>query len=235
MSPPEDETASPPDEQPPEEPSEQPPASVPSELPPEEPPVVSPPLLPLPPSTDTDLDGLTDVEESLYGTDVSQVDSDSDGYSDYQELMNGFNPNGSGRLVELGLGQAYVSQTAPSFTLVYPSSWYLERGSEADSDSFRLVASAEEFISFSVEPNTNGLSLSAWYRSIAPSVDPAALSAQSIGSHAGIYSPDRQTFYFIEESRPADVFVVSYNSGEATELNFRSTFEAIISSIAAAK
>jgi hypothetical protein len=47
---------------------------------------------------DTDGDGLTDVEEALYGTDSSKADSDGDGFSDKTEIDGGYNPNGPGLL-----------------------------------------------------------------------------------------------------------------------------------------
>ena len=73
---------------------------------------------------DTDGDGLSDEEEVKYGTDYLKIDTDGDGLSDYEEIMiwktdpliadtdgdsyndgvevkNGFNPLGSGKLLEL--------------------------------------------------------------------------------------------------------------------------------------
>ncbi len=47
---------------------------------------------------DTDGDGLNDIDEGLYGTDINIIDTDGDGYSDGDEVKNGYNPNGSGKL-----------------------------------------------------------------------------------------------------------------------------------------
>jgi len=75
-------------------------------------------------NTDTDGDGLTDVEEELLGlnsnnedtdedglfdrdevkvylTDPNDPDTDGDGYSDGDEVKTGYNPAGSGRLYEI--------------------------------------------------------------------------------------------------------------------------------------
>jgi hypothetical protein len=50
-------------------------------------------------SADSDHDGLTDDEEiNKYHTDPKNFDTDGDGYQDGDEVKNGFNPNGSGRL-----------------------------------------------------------------------------------------------------------------------------------------
>ena len=50
-------------------------------------------------STDTDGDGLRDVDEiNKWGTDPTKMDTDGDGFADTVELMNGYNPNGEGTL-----------------------------------------------------------------------------------------------------------------------------------------
>lgn len=49
---------------------------------------------------DTDSDGLSDYEEvKIYGTDPIDSDTDSDGYMDGEELKAGYNPLGSGKLL----------------------------------------------------------------------------------------------------------------------------------------
>jgi len=51
---------------------------------------------------DTDEDGVFDVEENLFGTDINKADTDDDGYNDFDEIENCYNPLGSGRMtVEL--------------------------------------------------------------------------------------------------------------------------------------
>ncbi|MBT3230919.1 hypothetical protein HN358_04045 [Candidatus Uhrbacteria bacterium] len=48
---------------------------------------------------DTDGDGLSNDQEMLtWNTDVLSSDTDGDGYDDYTEVVNGYNPNGSGIL-----------------------------------------------------------------------------------------------------------------------------------------
>lgn len=55
-----------------------------------------------PNNPDTDGDGLTDREEAkVYGTDPLTVDTDGDGYPDGAEIKNGFNPKGSGKLLDI--------------------------------------------------------------------------------------------------------------------------------------
>jgi len=49
---------------------------------------------------DFDKDGLPDEIEKLYGTDPHNPDSDGDGYKDGEEIKNGYNPVGPGKLSE---------------------------------------------------------------------------------------------------------------------------------------
>lgn len=50
-------------------------------------------------TSDTDKDGLTDFTEiEQYKTDPKNKDTDGDGYVDGYEVLNGFDPKGSGKL-----------------------------------------------------------------------------------------------------------------------------------------
>lgn len=49
---------------------------------------------------DSDNDGLTDLEETKYGTDPNNTDTDGDSYQDGNEVKNGYNPNGPGKIGE---------------------------------------------------------------------------------------------------------------------------------------
>lgn len=53
-------------------------------------------------SVDTDNDGLTDRQETqIYTTNPKDDDSDHDGYTDGEEVKSFYNPNGSGRLLNV--------------------------------------------------------------------------------------------------------------------------------------
>ncbi|HLC69984.1 MAG TPA: hypothetical protein VJH75_02970 [Patescibacteria group bacterium] len=48
---------------------------------------------------DSDSDGVLDYDEvKIYGTDPLKADTDSDGHKDKEEILNGFNPKGEGKL-----------------------------------------------------------------------------------------------------------------------------------------
>lgn len=63
----------------------------------------SPKIIPTPTAAniDSDNDGLLDTEEIMrYGTDKNNPDTDGDGYKDGEEVENGFNPLGEGKLAD---------------------------------------------------------------------------------------------------------------------------------------
>ncbi|MEK9165764.1 MAG: hypothetical protein AAB525_02805 [Patescibacteria group bacterium] len=47
---------------------------------------------------DSDGDGLSNAVEDSIGTDKNNMDSDGDGYGDKDEIINGYNPKGTGKL-----------------------------------------------------------------------------------------------------------------------------------------
>lgn len=55
-----------------------------------------------PKNIDSDGDGLYDYEEvKIYGTDPLDSDTDNDGYSDGEEVRSGYNPIGSGKIINI--------------------------------------------------------------------------------------------------------------------------------------
>lgn len=105
-----------------------------------EPPVViapepepEPEPTPQPPrnSLDTDSDGLTDIEERLYGTDFRNPDTDGDSFIDGNEVFHGYNPLSfapstlldSGRVQEFSVD---TTETSAGYSFLYPVEWTAE-------------------------------------------------------------------------------------------------------------
>lgn len=58
---------------------------------------------------DTDKDGLSDWEEAtVFGTDPLKSDTDGDGYLDGEEVKNGYNPKGTGKLLDFEKAKAQL-------------------------------------------------------------------------------------------------------------------------------
>ncbi|MFH1611319.1 MAG: thrombospondin type 3 repeat-containing protein [Patescibacteria group bacterium] len=73
---------------------------------------------------DLDSDGLTDVEEAMYGTNPRNPDSDNDTFLDGNEVFHRYSPLGTApqTLLDTGAVKEYLSKDG-SFTLTYPTQW----------------------------------------------------------------------------------------------------------------
>lgn len=76
------------------------------------------------PGKDTDSDGLTDVEELLYGTNFRDPDSDEDAYLDGNEVFHRYHPLGTApaTLLDTGAVKVFADASYP-YALYYPSTW----------------------------------------------------------------------------------------------------------------
>lgn len=78
---------------------------------------------------DTDGDGLKDSDEHLvWHTDSWDTDTDGDGYPDYTEVINGYDPNGPGKLDSDGDGLTDYAEMTVHWTNRYDS--------DSDNDSY---------------------------------------------------------------------------------------------------
>lgn len=84
----------------------------------------SDPNPPPPPDPDTDGDGLTDSEESTYGTNAAVIDTDGDGLTDYEEL----------RTFSTGALDAYSIHHASPSTTLNLTDWHLIDQTDSDND-----------------------------------------------------------------------------------------------------
>jgi len=96
--------------------------------------------------TDTDEDGLADEVEMTLGTDKAVADTDNDGYTDYDELLKGYNPLGTGNL---GLNTKFAEQYKGRLLLQekegFTVAWYVGYNGER----YYLGSSADNFSALS--------------------------------------------------------------------------------------
>lgn len=186
---------------------------------------------PLPPrvaplSLDQDGDGLTDVEESIYGTDTQLIDSDNDTFIDGVEVKGGYNPAGTGRLVDNGVFTQY-SNTAANYSFAYPSDWQLVTTGQ---QGVQLVTGNGEVVLVLLQSKNSDVALLDWYKQVTGITDDTKIQTKVIGNTVGILTDDERTFYFTLSSLPNVVFVVNHAIGSKAAVDYSTTVEAIIAS-----
>lgn len=98
-------------------------------------------------STDTDLDGLSDAKEVIYGSDPLKADTDGDGFPDGKEVSAGFDPLVTGKGVGL-----LAERKNSSLTIQY-FSWLQGQGDpdpNVSEDSVREFLQKKGLLSFSL-------------------------------------------------------------------------------------
>ena len=192
-----------------------------------EPPVVLPPQLPEP-GKDTDSDGLTDVEELMYGTDYRDPDTDKDTYLDGNEVFHRYHPNALAPKTLLDTGAVRVLQnTELPFTVYYPSSWTPVIVASASSVTFRSPGTSAFKAAW--QEKAADLSLENWYDDSVKIGDSHDLA--STYTKEGLYeltSVDGRTVYLDGGNR---VYIFTYDLGDETAIEYLQTFAMMVNSL----
>lgn len=211
-----------PDEEEDEEPEEVPPVE-------EDPDTEDPFATDFVPGTDTDSDGLTDIEESLYGTNPQLPDSDEDGFLDGNEVFHRYNPNGTapGSLFESGLIRVF-DDPAFSYTIFYPTVWNA-RAVGGEEEQVIFTATSGEIVQVIVSAKSADQTVTEWFMAQDGQVsEDELLAVETKEGLIGIMSPDRLTAYLDAGDR---VYVVSYSVGTKPTVDYLQTFQMMLNSL----
>jgi len=175
---------------------------------------------------DSDSDGLTDIEENLYGTDSTLVDSDEDGYSDASELTNLYDPASAATLLADTEKVTQYINTEYNYSILYPSEWTVRALTE---DKMEVIFNSKttEFIQILVLENPLGLSAKNWYLSYNKEADPAELKEVVLNNIVGIQTGNGRYTYLALGS---NVYSIIYNVGTTNQLNYQATYEMMLNS-----
>lgn len=176
------------------------------------PPVNTTPVVVTPqPGKDSDSDGLTDVEEVLYGSDPHNPDTDGDSYLDGNEVFHMYNPNGNApsNLADAGFVRPF-SQSGFGYTLYYPSQWTIQ-----------LIGGVTEQVQFR---SATGESISV-QKTIKSSEPANGLPITTRQGYTGVASADKMTTYLESGS---DVFAIAYSLGSSTQINYLTTYQMMV-------
>ena len=182
--------------------------------------------LPLP-GQDSDSDGLTDVEEVLYGTDPYRPDTDLDTYLDGNEVNHLYHPNALAPQTLLDTGVVVVVQP-DGYQLYGLTRW--QRSVNASTKVVLMTAPTLE--SFQVVPALIGPTetLNQWYARQVPASTPEPLTAfRTKQGFVGAWTPDRLTAYV--RLNDETVLIFTYNLGSAQRIQYRQSFEMLINSL----
>ena len=181
----------------------------------------------LPFSIDLDSDGLTDIEETLLGTDPATTDSDSDGFTDGAEVAAGFDPAApSTKLSDSNIFKAYTN-VSPAFDVVVPSGWTEERN-PGEQSTVRFIALNGDAIVFTVRSNNDDASIDSWYAATFPERTRTALTSRVVAS-----LPSREDMARREVYIPLDgaVLMVHYDVSGKKEIAYPAVWNYIVDTI----
>jgi len=175
---------------------------------------------------DGDNDGLTDAEETLFGTDPAMMDSDGDIYKDAEEILSLYSPVDSGaiRLFDKKDIVNYYTNPKYGYKLLYPSTWLIQPLNSDDPNDLMIISNQNEFLDVLVYDKKAAQSLKNWYLEMVPTVNATDLKEyQTLKKLNALESPDGFTVY-IEGTSKDKVYAVNYNIGLKEQASFSTVF-----------
>lgn len=176
------------------------------------------------PILDTDGDGLTDDEELVMQTNLSEIDSDKDGYLDLAEIKSGYNPLGAGRLRDSPSLIAHVDETS-GFTVLHPRNWT----KQSLNNGYTLIISAPDNSLFqvSVQDNPRQQAIVDWYgETFEVPADNYGRFKNGAGWE-GVMSEDGINFYLTDTKRQ-NIYAISYIPVVSTRLAYLNIYQMMI-------
>lgn len=184
------------------------------------------PATPLP-GADTDSDGLSNVEELMYGTDFRDPDSDGDSYLDGNEVFHRFDPRGLAPSTLLDTGAVKVlSSTDLPFTIFFPSSWNPVSTPASQRVSFRSATGA--LVNVLWVEKTPDQTLAVWYDAQVGDIPVSRLQTMTTKEgYSTLLGADERVVYLDAGSR---VYTLIYDLGTAKSIEFLQTFKMMTNS-----
>ncbi|MFA6429256.1 MAG: fibronectin type III domain-containing protein [Patescibacteria group bacterium] len=189
---------------------------------------VAPAAPSLPPGgLDTDSDGVTDVEESLYTTDPRQPDSDGDDFLDGNEVFHLYNPMGFAPTKLADTGSIKIFTAPAGWELYVPTAWQTTLNA-ADGSQATIDSGHGETFVIRIEDNASRIALRDWYVQMRPGT--VATEVKTIKTKRGmdgIVDAERMTTYFSWEDK---VISIRYDMDGQQYINYRTTYEMMLNS-----
>ncbi len=183
----------------------------------------------LSPGADSDTDGLTDVEELLYGTDPKMPDTDSDGFLDGNEVYHRYNPNGTAPALMSESGVISIfDESDYSYTIYYPSTWISQAVGGVE-EQVIFAAGSGETVQVIVSEKLEEETVIDWFlEQDAEATAEDLLELETKELLTGALSPDRLTAYLDGGNK---VYVISYSAGTKATVDYLQTFQMMLNSL----
>jgi len=173
---------------------------------------------------------LSVAEKSLFGADISKTDSDGDGFGDLAEVLNLYNPAGTGKITDNPYIGIYQNAT-DKYSVYYPKNWKtqnLENGA-----SLIFTAADNSLIQIISEANINKQSIKDWYNvqfQDIPGIMPATdANIYSRDGWQGIFQQDKEIFY-LADTAGNRLYTISYVPVADDDTGFYNVFLMMINS-----
>ncbi len=173
---------------------------------------------------DADRDGLTNVEEALYGTSPTVADTDGDGFFDGAEVRGFFNPTAKGTSITASSFIQIMKWHEASF--LAPQSWTF--APSTDPAVVRIALNDGGTIQLQVLPNSSHATVADFVASRARSNGLKSFKTKN-GLDAVQLSNGLTTYV----SQGDTIWVMTYELGESNKIEYRTSFDLVVNSLRA--
>jgi len=189
------------------------------------------------PGTDTDSDGLTDVEEKLYVTEPRNPDTDDDTFLDGNEVFHRYSPLGDSpaTLLDTGAVELFTSEGG-EFTFTYPSEWSVSGSVDENGITTEVIIGTDTLAVFAVNHSqiNEGDDFESWYGRNGD----ATLRFNGLGEtltkegYNAFIGRDYRVAYLVVDSA---VYTFEYDLGSELSIDYLQTFQMMINSFVVSK
>ncbi len=180
------------------------------------------------PGKDTDSDGLTDVEELLYGTNFRDPDSDEDTFLDGNEVFHRYHPLGVAPSTLIDTGAVKIFGDAGyAYSVYYPSTWTL--GLLRDSLGVTFQSARQANISVTWEEKNTTETLDDILRGTVTDGERSQMKEMlTKEGYFGLTSADDRTAYV---DMRTGVATLTYDLGGKVQIEYLQTFKMMVNSL----
>lgn len=179
-------------------------------------------------SKDSDSDGLTDIEERMYGTDYRNPDTDGDTFLDGNEVFHRYDPKGlaPSTLLDTGAVKVFSDATLP-FTVYYPVSWKASVNTGKSTVTFQTPNVAAIIVTWGTKEAD--LTLQDWILKNVEGADITTL--QPSYTKEGYYTLRSKDDLIAYIDVGTTVYVLTYDLSTSLDISYTQTFAMMVNSL----